>query len=60
MPLTWEGWLVDAIWFVTFVGISPYAQERQHAFKSLGLVFGLLALFLAINHWKGEPQPWDH
>jgi hypothetical protein len=29
-PLTWEGWLVDAIWFTTFVGISSYVQERQH------------------------------
>jgi hypothetical protein len=34
-------------------------QERQHAFKSLGLVFGLIALFLAIGHWKAEPQRWD-
>jgi hypothetical protein len=56
MPLTWEGWMVDAIWFVTFIGISPYVQERQHPFKSLGLVFGLIALFLTIGHWKGEPR----
>jgi hypothetical protein len=59
MPLTWEGWLVDAIWFVTFIGISPYVQERQHPFKSLGLVFGLIALFLTISHLKGEPRRWD-
>ena len=59
MPQTWEGWLVDAIWFITFVGISPYVQERWHPFQSLGLVFGLLVFFLAINRWKGEPQSWD-
>jgi hypothetical protein len=59
MPQTWEGWLVDAIWVVTFIGISPYVQHSQHPFKSLGLVFGLVALFLAIRHWKGEPQRWD-
>jgi len=40
VPLTWEGCLVDAIWFIAFIGISPYVQERQHPFKSLGLVFG--------------------
>ena len=56
MPLTWEGWLLDAVRFVTFVGISPYVQELQHPFKSLGLVFGLLAFFLAISRWKGH-QP---
>jgi len=56
MAQTWEGWLVDAIWFISFVSISPYVQERQHPFKSLGLVFGLLAFFLAINRWKGEPR----
>jgi hypothetical protein len=60
VPLTWEGCLVDAIWFIAFIGISPYVQERQHPFKSLGLVFGLLAFFLAINRWKGEPQRWDY
>jgi len=59
MPLTWEGWLVDGIWFITFVGISPYVQERQHPFKSLALIFGLVAFFLTINRWKGEPQRWD-
>jgi hypothetical protein len=50
---------VDAIWFISFVSISPYVQERQHPFKSLGLVFGLLTFFLAINRWKGEPRRWD-
>jgi hypothetical protein len=58
-PQAWEGWLVDAIWFITFIGTSPYVQERQHPFKSLGLVFGLIVFFLAIGRWKGEPQRWD-
>lgn len=59
MPLTWEGWLVDAVWFATSVAISPWVQERRHPFQSLGLVFGLFAFFLAVNRWKGEPRRWD-
>jgi hypothetical protein len=54
-PLTWEGWVVDVVWFVTFVAISPYASANQHPVQSLGLVFGLLAVFISIGHWKGEP-----
>jgi hypothetical protein len=54
-PLTWEGWTVDAVWFVTFIAISPYAKERQHPLQTLGLVVGLLAVFISIRHWKGEP-----
>jgi hypothetical protein len=59
LPLTWEGWLVDAVWFATFLGISPFVNERSHPFQSLGLVFGLPAILLAIRHWKGEPQRSD-
>jgi hypothetical protein len=55
-PLTWEGWLVDIGMFATVVGISRYVREREHPFQSLGLVFGLLALYVAIGHWKGEPN----
>jgi hypothetical protein len=55
-PLTWEGWLADIAMFATVVGISPYVREREHPFQSLGLVFGLLALYVAIGHWKGEPN----
>jgi len=58
-PLTWEGWLVDITLFVIFLGISPYASERDHPLQSLGLVFGLIALYLAIVHWKGEPNDRD-
>ena len=58
-PLTWEGWLVDIALLVIFLGISPYVSERDHPLQSLGLVFGLIALYLAIAHWKGEPNDRD-
>jgi hypothetical protein len=54
--LTWGGWFVDIALFASLLGISPYVKEREHPFQSLGLVFGLLALYLAIAHWKGEPN----
>ena len=57
-PLTWEGWLVDVSLFAAMLGISPYASERAHPFQSIGLVFGLIALYVAIAHWKGEPNEW--
>jgi hypothetical protein len=28
-PLTWEGWLVDAIWCASFLGISPLLRKEQ-------------------------------
>lgn len=55
-PVTWEGWLADAVAFLTFIAISPYVKGRRHPFQSLTLAFGLLALFLAIRRWKGEPN----
>jgi hypothetical protein len=56
--LTWEGWLVDIALFASVLAISPYVNEREHPLQSLGLVFGLFALYLAIAHWKGEPNNW--
>jgi hypothetical protein len=57
-PLTWEGWAVDLILFAALFGIGPYVREPRHPWQSLGLVFGLLALSVAITHWKGEPDSW--
>jgi hypothetical protein len=59
LPLTWEGWLVDAVWWVTWISLSRVVGEREHPLLFLGLVFGTLALFLAIRYWKGEPQRWN-
>jgi hypothetical protein len=52
---------VDIGLFASFVGISPYVSEREHPLQSLELVIGVLALYFAIVHWKGEPKNknWD-
>ena len=56
LPVTWEGWLVDGVWLAAWLGMTPFMRERQHGFQTLGLFFGMLALLLAVHHWKGEPS----
>jgi len=52
--------LVDAVWIATLIGISPLLRaDSQHPLQGLGLYFGLIAVFMAIRSWKGEPQRWD-
>jgi hypothetical protein len=58
-PLTWEGWLLDAVWVASFIGISPLLRpDSQHSSQGVGLYFGLIAAFMAIRSWKGKPG-WD-
>jgi hypothetical protein len=57
---TWEGWLLDAVWFVANLSISPLLRaDSQHPLLGLGLLFGMITVFMAIRSWKGEPQRWD-
>jgi len=57
MAVTWEGWLVDGVWCATNVGISPLLRvDSQHPLLGLGLLFGMMVLFLTIRSWKGEPS----
>ncbi|HUO24628.1 MAG TPA: hypothetical protein VMU61_03115 [Candidatus Aquilonibacter sp.] len=55
-PQTWEGWLIDGLWCVSLIAISPLLRRSsQHPMWGLGLFFGLIAAFLSIRHWKGAP-----
>jgi len=57
---TWEGWLVDLVWIATSLGISPLLRkDSQYPVQGLGLMFGLMAVFIAIRSWKGAPKRWD-
>jgi hypothetical protein len=54
--VTWEGWVVDAVWFVTNLAVSPLLRvDSQHPVLGLGLLFGMMAVFMTIRSWKGEP-----
>ena len=53
--ITWEGWVFDIVGVLALFGIGPYVRQPTHPFKSLGLVFGILAFTVAVHRWKGEP-----
>ncbi len=56
----WAGWLVAAVLCASFLGISPLLRkDSQHPLWGSGLFFGLIAVSLAIRHWKSAPQRWD-
>ena len=60
LPLTWEGWLVDFVWVASSLGISTLLRkDSQHPVLGLGIMFGLMAVFIALRSWKGEPKRWE-
>jgi len=54
-PLTWQGWLVYAVWFVGVVVLIPYLNPPQHPLFALAVVLGLVIALVCILYWKGEP-----
>jgi hypothetical protein len=54
-PLTWEGWAVDLTWLASCIAIARYLRSPDHPLRSLGLFFSLIAFFVCVRHWKGEP-----
>jgi hypothetical protein len=60
-PLNWEGWLATFVLIVSCGGIHLFVDERKHPLRFLGLTLGLLALYVAVVHWKSEPKRkfWD-
>lgn len=58
LPLTWEGWVVLAVWFGILFTIMPLLELPKH-FGLLALfVIGMVAALVAICFWKGEPPRW--
>jgi hypothetical protein len=57
---TWQGWLADGVGTVLLLSLSPLLRrDSQHPLLGLGLMFGMLAVWIAIRSWKGEPRRWD-
>jgi hypothetical protein len=52
---------VDIALAVSFGGIGMFVNDRVHPLLFFGFVFGVLALYGAIVHSKGEPnrKNWD-
>jgi hypothetical protein len=58
LPLTWQGWLVYALWFAVLFGSMPFLHLRQHPFWHIAFLIGMTAVLLGICYWKGEPARW--
>ncbi len=54
-PITWQGWLVFAVWFVALVAVIPYLNARQYPVRALLAVIGMVLPLAGICYWKGEP-----
>ena len=57
-PLTWEGWVVYTLWFVSFICAAPFLGLRRHLLPHLAIVVGMIAILIGICYWKGEPARW--
>jgi hypothetical protein len=52
--------LADGVGTVLLLSLSPLLRrDSQHPLLGLGLMFGMLAVWIAIRSWKGEPRRWD-
>lgn len=62
LPLTWEGWVIYAVWFVAIIIIVPYLHVPEHPVRALFMMIAMIIPLAGICYWKGEPQrhPWRH
>lgn len=59
-PITWEGWACDLGLGAIMVCLSPWLRaDCQHPLPVLALVGGLIAIYIVVKWWKGEPQRCD-
>jgi hypothetical protein len=58
-PVTWQGWVVIAIWFaVLAVGLIVLLSRRETLPWSLLYVVLMSVVLTLICYWKGEPPKW--
>jgi hypothetical protein len=58
LPLTWQGWVVYALWIAVLLGSIRFLHLRQHPFGHVAFLIGMIAVLLGICFWKGEPARW--
>jgi hypothetical protein len=58
LPLTWQGWVVYALWIAVLLGSLPFLRPRQHPFEHGAFLIGMVAALLGICYWKGAPARW--
>lgn len=58
-PVTWQGWVVIAIWFaILAVGLIVLLSRRETLPWSLLYVVLMSVVLTLICYWKGEPPSW--
>jgi hypothetical protein len=58
LPLTWEGWVVLAVWLGIFLTAIPLLHLRQHIGEHFLFVASMVAMLVGVCYWKGEPVRW--
>jgi hypothetical protein len=59
-PLTWQGWVVYAVWLVGLIVLLRHFAVPHHPLRILIITIGMLIPLTGICYWKGEPLrlPW--
>jgi hypothetical protein len=57
-PLTWEGWVVFAVWLGIFLAAIPSLRSPGQVFERALFVIAMVAALFGVCYWKGEPPRW--
>ena len=58
LPLCWQGWVAYAVFIGALIADACVFNPGRHmACFQIG-VFVLVAAFVAVGFWKGEPARW--
>jgi hypothetical protein len=57
-PVTWQGWLVTAAWFLILLAGVLLLDPHRHPIAILAFVLLMSLLLLAICYAKGERPRW--
>jgi hypothetical protein len=58
LPLTWEGWVVYALWLSAFLAGIPLLHAREHPLAYVGFFLAMSLVLVVICYKKGEPPRW--
>jgi hypothetical protein len=58
LPLTWEGWVVFAVWLGIFLATIPLLRPQHHLVECVLFVVAMVAVLIGVCYWKGEPPRW--
>jgi hypothetical protein len=62
-PITWQGWVVFALWLAAFVGGLCYLAYRhvlayRHGLLHIVFTAVMVTVLVVICYLKGEPPRW--